>query len=155
MQRIKVQENSLLFLLLFEEKLVYVCGWRWAVLCKSWNLFLSIFLQLFLSSTVTLRYTHTHTHTQNARLVVEFSYFVVMNTPLHFRYSILESAYKSWSDPSHSLFLSSVSHTDCKHTLKHTVTGHFIFNKVKGHSIWQHSIAYSCEMNLDHNKIDN
>lgn len=45
--------------------------------------------------------------------------------------------------------------TNAKNTLTHTVTGHYISKEVKGHSIWQHSIAHSCEMNHDRHKIVN
>lgn len=77
-----------------------------------------------------------------------------MNTSVYILNISEVSAYKSGSDSSHSLFLSTSAPFKCKHRL-HTVTGHFIFKEVKGHSTWRHSIAYSCEMNQDSNRIDN
>lgn len=104
------------------------------------------------SKVTSLTYTHTHTQT---KCMSQF-FIPCGNEYCHtyFKCSRI-SAYKSWSDPSHSLFLWAICTIKCKHTVTQTATGHFIFKKVKGHSIWQYSIAYNHEMNHDRNKIDN
>lgn len=137
-------------LLLQQQKLTF----NSAVICVSvWQKTFLVVSVLYCCQTHTHKHTGIYAHTPHARL-----YFLSRGNEYDDTFLKLYSrvsAYKSWSDPSHLLFLSTISPIKCKHKLTHTVTGHFIFSKVKGHSIWQHSIAYSCEMNLDCNKIDN
>lgn len=113
----------------------------------------SLFLQLFLTFTSTLRWHSAHTHKQKCTTVSQF--FIPYGNEyccMYLKYSRI-SAYKPWSDPSHSLFLRAICTIKHKHGVTQTVTGRFIFEKLKGHSIWQYSIAYSHEMNHDRKKL--
>lgn len=121
------------------------CGWRWLYICKGYNLF-SLFLSVYVFCYPTK--VHRHAKCSQSFIACGHEYSCV-----YFKYSILE--YLHINHDLNHLILYFSQPIKCKHTLTHTATGHFIFNEVKGHSIWQHSIAYSCEMNHDCNKIDN
>lgn len=111
---------------------MHSCGWRWPVFSKGYN-WRSLCLQPTLVQ-------------QIERQSIDMSVYILNLSEVQ--------AYRSASDSSISIPLSTSAPFKCKHRL-HTVTGHFIFKEVKGHSTWQHSIAYSSEMNQDGNRIDN
>lgn len=114
------------------------------------------FVSLHFSLTISVFYCHAmvhiypHTYIQNARQFANFhiSWSWILLCIFQILYSRV-SGYKSWS-----ISFSQLSSPPTASTQLCT-QWQAIFNNVKGHSIWQHSIAYSCEMDYDCNKIDN
>lgn len=124
---IKSSRNLLLLLLLFVEgKLLYVCDDElyFAKVKPYHSLF---FLCLRLSTAANLSFAQTHT---KRKTIFHILWQWIRPCIFQVLYSRI-SAYKSWSDSSHSAFLSSVSPIKCKHTHTERATGHFIFNEVK------------------------